>query len=153
SETRLEARLDWLQLDLSDCGVSRPAGEAAEQYRDPRMSRELRHLRGRHRADAVAAVVQHEPLFAGDAVAAQTQADLRGERLEHLAVAHRRRRPEHEWARPGDVPAGVRIRPAHVAEDEVVGPELGLEPLDVDDGGQVRHARGTLAGCRSARPA
>ena len=38
------------------------AGDAAEQDRDARVPGELRHLRGRHRTDAVAAVDEHEPL-------------------------------------------------------------------------------------------
>ena len=51
------------------------------------MAGELGELRGRHRADAVAAVDEHEPLAARDAVPAQAQHDLLRELL------HRSPRP------------------------------------------------------------
>jgi len=67
-------------------------------------------------------------------------------RLEDRAVAHRRRRAEHQGPRARNVPARMRIRAAHVADDEIVGAQLALEPVDVDHCRQVRHGRGTLAG-------
>ena len=112
------------------------------------MPGKLGHLRGGHRADAVAAVVEHEPFLSGDAVTAQAQTDLRGERLEHRPVAHRRRRPEHERLRTGDVPARVRIRPANVPEEEIAIGEVLLQPRDVDDRRQLRHRRETPAAPR-----
>ena len=112
------------------------------------MPGQLRHLGSGHRTHAVATVVEDEPFLAGDAVAAKTQANLRRERLEHLAVAHRRRGAEHERPRAGNMAARVRVRPAHVAEHEVLRAELALEPVDVHDGGQLRHDRGTPSGSR-----
>ena len=109
---------------------------------------ELRHLRGWHRSDAVAAVVEHQPLLAGDAVAPQPQADLRRKRLEHRPVAHRRRRAEDERLRSRDVAACVRIRAAHVPEEHVAVGEVFLDPRDVDDGRQLRHPRETPAAAR-----
>ena len=147
-EARLERRLDRVQLDLADLGLAAPRGEAAEQHRNARMSGELGHLRRGHRADTVAAVVEHQALVAGDAVAAQSKPDLRRERLQHVAVAHRRRRSEHERARAGNVPACMRVRPAHVAEHEILRAELAFEPVDVDDGRKLRHDRGTPSGAR-----
>src|SRR4051794_14469929 len=109
------------------------------------VTRQLRHLRGGHRTDTVAAVVQHQPLVTGDTVTPEPQADLRGEWLEHGPVAHRRRRPEHQRPRAGDMPTSVRVRAADVADDEILGAELALEPFDVDDRRELRHGRGTLA--------
>ena len=110
------------------------------------MTGELRHLRRGHGADPVAAVVEDEPLGAGHAVTSQPQAHFRRQRLEHGGVAHRRWRAEHERLRPGDMTAGVSVRTAYIAEEQVVRPELPLEPVDVDDRGQLRHGRETHAG-------
>ena len=147
-EARFEAGLHRMQLDLPDLQLARPRSNAAEENGDARMSRELRHLRRGHRAHAVAAVVEDEPLVAGHAVTPQAQADLRRERLQHLAIAHRRRRAQNERPRTGNVSARVRVRPAHVAEEQVVCPELAFEPCDVDDGRKLRHCRRTRAGSR-----
>ena len=118
-EARLELDLDRLELDLTDLLIARPRGDAAEQHGDPRVAGQFGELSRRHRADAVAAVVEHKPLLAGDAVAAQAQADLLRERLDHIGVAHRRRRAEDQRPRPRNVPAGVRVRPTHIADHEV----------------------------------
>src|SRR2546430_9834626 len=45
-----------------------------------------------------------------------------------------RRRAEHERTRAGDVAAHVRVRAAHVADDEILVREVLLEPGCVDDG-------------------
>ena len=95
-EPGLELSLDRLELDLAGCELVRPGGDAAEQHGHARMARELGELGRRHRADAVAAVINDEPFLAGDAVPAQSQAHLSGERFDHLGIAHRRRRAEHE---------------------------------------------------------
>ena len=133
-EVRRPLHAHLLELDLTRLDRARPGGDAAEEHGDPRVAGELGELRRRHRADPVAAVVEDEPLLAGDAVAAQPQADLGRERLDRGPVGHRRRRPEHERLRAGQVPARVRIRPAHVAEEQISGAELALEPGRVDDG-------------------
>ena len=108
------------------------------------MPRELCHLRSGHRADAVAAVVEHEPLAARHPVPAQAQPDLRRERLEHGRIAHRRRRPEHERSRRRDMTARVSVRPTDVADDEIIVGEVVLEPGHVDDRGELRHGRRPL---------
>ena len=97
------------------------------------MARELGHLRGRHRADAVAAVDEHEPLAARDPVPPQAQRDLLRERARRLLVRRRRRRAEHERPRARDVPAHVRVRAADVTDDEIVLAEMLREPAGVDD--------------------
>ena len=112
------------------------------------MSCELRHLRCWHRTHAVAAVVEDKPLVAGHAVTAQAQADLRRERRQHLAIAHRRRRAQNERSRTGNVSPRMRVRATDVAEEEVFRAELVLEPRHVDDGRQLRHGRRTHAGSR-----
>ncbi len=122
-----------LQLDRSLLELALPAGDAAEEDRDARMPRELGHLRGRHRADAVAAVDEHEPLAARDPVPPQAQRDLLRERARGLLVRGRRRRAEHERPRARDVPAHVCVRAADVADDEVVLAEMLREPGGVDD--------------------
>ena len=109
-----------LELDRPFDELARPRGHATEQDRDSRMSGELRHLRRGHRTDAVAAVDEHEPLGAGDAVPAQAQRDLLRELRDRSGVGGGRRRAENERARAGDVSARVRVRAAHVADDEVV---------------------------------
>jgi hypothetical protein len=145
-EARLERRLHRVQLHLADLQLVRPPRNPAAQHCDARMTGELRHLHGRHGADTVAAVIEHESLVTRHSVTAKPQPDLGCECLQHLRVAHGRRRSEHERPRARNVPARVRVRPAHVAEEEIIGSELGLEPGDVDDRGQVRH----LAGIRLA---
>ena len=97
-----------------------------------------RHQRGLLRgggADAVAAVVQHEPLLPGDAVAAEPPLHLDCELLHRLARRQRRRRAEHERDRAGQVPALVRVRAADVAEHEPLLAEVLLHPGRVDDRG------------------
>ncbi len=78
-----------LELDRPSSSSPGHAGDAAEQDRDARMPGELGHLRRRHRADAVAAVDEHEPLAARDPVPAQAQRDL----LRELARRRPRRPP------------------------------------------------------------
>ena len=56
------------------------------EHRHARVAGELRHLRRRHRPDAVAAVVEHEPLLSGDAVAPEPQRDLVRELADRLRV-------------------------------------------------------------------
>ena len=112
---------------------ARPAGHAAEQDGDVRMPGELGHLERRHRADSVAAVDEHEPLAARDPVPPQPQRDLLRERRHRRLVGAGRRRAEHERARAGDVAAHVRVRAAHVADDEILVPEMLLQPRSVDD--------------------
>src|SRR6266516_3899938 len=90
-EAGLEGRLHWMQFDLSHLQLAPPGGNAAEQHGHTRMSCKLCHLSGGHRADAVAAVVEDEPLVAGHPVTPEAQTDLRRERLQHLPIAHRRR--------------------------------------------------------------
>ena len=97
------------------------------------MAGELGHLRGRHRADAVAAIDEHEPLVTGDAVTAEPQRHLLRELRDRRLVCAGRRRAEHERARAGDVTAHVRVRAAHVADDEVGLGEVRGEPRRVDD--------------------
>ena len=97
------------------------------------MPRELGHLRRRHRADAVAAVDEHEPLAARDPVPPQPQRDLLRERARRLLVRRGRRRAEHERPRARDVAAHVRVRTANVAHDEIVVAEMLREPRRVDD--------------------
>src|SRR5439155_672026 len=118
-QTGPKLHLDGLELDLADFQLPRPGGNAAEQHSDSRVAGELGELCRRHRSDAVAAVVEDEPLFTRNAMAAQPQADLLRERFDHFGIAHRRRRAEHQRSRAGDVAARVRIRPADVADDEV----------------------------------
>ena len=84
-------------------------------------------------ADAVAAVVEHEPLLAGDPVAAQAQPHLGRELLEHGAVGDRCRRAEHERDRARQVAADVRVRPADVGEQQSVLAEVLRDPGGVDD--------------------
>src|SRR5881392_4017792 len=91
-DPRLELDLDWLELDLANLQIARPGGDPAEQHCDARVAGQLGELSRRHRADAVAAIVENEPLVTGDAVAAEAQADLLGERLDHIGIAHRWRR-------------------------------------------------------------
>jgi hypothetical protein len=148
SVIRLERRFHRLQLDLAGLRLAAPGRQAAEEHCNARMPGELRHLRGGHRADAVAAVVENQPLLAGDAVTPEAQGHLRRERLQQVAVAHRRRRAEHQRLRARDVATRVRVGPTDVAEEEISGIELGFEPLDVHDLRQLRHGRGTLAGSR-----
>ena len=110
-----------------------PAGDAAEEDRYARVPRELGHLRGRHRADPVAAVDEHESLAARDAVPPQAQRDLLRERARRFFVRRRGRRAEHERPRARYVPAHVRVRAAYVADDEIVLAEMLREPPRVDD--------------------
>src|SRR5439155_10348963 len=147
-EAWFEARLHRVQLDLSDLQLTWPGGDSAEQHGNTWMSCKLRHLRGGHRAHAVAAVVENEPLVAGYAVTPQPQPDLGRERLEHLAIAHRRRRAKDERPGPGDVSSPMGVRPTHVTEDQVLRSVFALEPGDVDDGRKLRHGPGTPAGSR-----
>ena len=83
-----------------------------------------------------------------DSVAAEAQRHLLREGARGAGVAHRHRRAEHQRPRAGDMAARVRVRSAHVPEHEVVGSELALEPVDVHDGGQLRHGRETRSGSR-----
>ena len=71
-------------------------------------------------------------------VPAQPQRDLLRELGDRVVVGARRRRAEHERARAGDVTAHVRVRPAHVADDEVVFAEVLGEPGGVDDAWKLR---------------
>jgi hypothetical protein len=70
---RLEVRVELVsvlvQLHHPLLELTLPRRQAARQHRDRRMPSELRELRRGRRSDAVAAVVEHEPLLAGDAVA------------------------------------------------------------------------------------
>ena len=99
-------------------------------------------------ADAVAAVVEDEPLLAGDAVAAEPPLHLDRELLHRLARRERRRRAEHERDRAGQMPALVRVRTAHVAEHQVFLAEVLLHPGRVDERRQLRHRRGSPPGRR-----
>src|SRR5262249_24043596 len=101
-------------------------GVAAGEDGTVRRAGELRELRRRHCPDAVTTVVEHEPLLTGDPVAAKTEADLLGQRLDHFGIAHRRRRAQHERPRPGDVASRVGVRPAYVADDAVRRTQLRL---------------------------
>jgi len=138
-EPRLEARPRLLQLDRALLELARPGGHASGQDRDPRVPGEQRRLRGRRGADAVAAVVEHEPLLAGDAVAAEPALHLDRELLNRLPRRERRRRAEHERDRARQVPALVGVRPAHVADEEVVLAEVLLQPGGVDERRELRH--------------
>ncbi len=60
-----------IELDRALVELALPTGDAAEEDRHLRMARELGHLRGRHRADAVAAIDEHEALAARDSVPPQ----------------------------------------------------------------------------------
>src|ERR1043166_9188185 len=66
-QLRLEGRPRLLQVDRALLDLARPAGEALGEDGDVRMARELSRLRRGGGADAVAAVVEHEPLPSGDA--------------------------------------------------------------------------------------
>ena len=76
------------------------------------MARHERRLRRGRGADAVAAVVEHEPLLPGDPVAAEPPLHLDRELLHGLARRQRRRRAEHERDRARQMPALVCVRPA-----------------------------------------
>ena len=106
-------------------------------------------LRGRC-ADAVAPVVEHQALLAGDAVPAQAPLHLDGELAHDLAVGERRRRAEHERDRVRQVTAAVRVRAAHVAEHEIGLAEVLLHPGCVDD---RREAHRAATSSRSAATA
>ena len=134
-----------MQLDRADLELARPRGHAAEQHSDPWMPCKFRHLCSRHCTHAVATVIQDKPFLAGDTVPAEPEADFGRKRLEHRAVAHRRRRAEDERLRPGNVPARVRIRPAHVPEENVLVVEVLLDPGDVDDGRKLAHCAATTS--------
>jgi hypothetical protein len=97
------------------------------------MTCELGELRGGHRPHAVAAVDEHEPFLTGDAVTAKPECYFLRELLHHRLVRTGRRRAEHERARTGNVAAHVRVRPAHVAHDEVGLAEVRSKPFRVDD--------------------
>jgi len=132
---RLEVGLAHrLELDRSLLELPLPPRDAAEEDRHLGVSGELGHLRRRHRADAVAAVEQHESFAARDPVAPQAQGDLLREHARRLLVCRRRRRAEHERPRAGDVAAHVRVRPTHVPDHEIVLVQVLGEPLGIDDG-------------------
>ena len=113
-----------LELDGALRELALPAGDATDEDRDVAVARELGQLQRRHRADAVAAVDEHEPLRARDPVAAEPQRDLLRELRERLGLRERRRRAEHERSRSRDVAAHVRVRAAHVADDEIALTEV-----------------------------
>ena len=97
------------------------------------MAGELGSLGRRGGADAVTPVVEHQPLLAGDAVAAEPALNLDRELVHGLRIGEWRRRAEHERDRARQVPALVRVRPAHVAEQEVVFTEVCLDPGPVHE--------------------
>ena len=97
------------------------------------MAGQQRGLLRRGGADAVAAVVEHEPLLAGDAVAPEPALHLDRELLHRLTRSERRRRAEHERDRAGQVPALVRVRAADVAEQQILLAEVLLHPGGVDE--------------------
>ena len=144
---KLLPRRECLRIRLESASASRtgssstaPSSRSPSQPAMPprriatlRMPRELGHLRRRHRADAVAAVDEHEPLAARDPVPPQPQRDLLRERARRFLVRRRRRRAEHERPRARDVAAHVRVRAADVADDEIVLAEMLREPPGVDD--------------------
>ncbi len=145
-QVRHERRLPHrLELDRPLLQLGRPAGDAAEQDRDLRVPRQLRHLRCRHRADAVAAIDEHEPLLAGDPVTAQTKRDLLRQLLRRRLVGAGGRRAEDERARARDVSARVGVRAAHIADDEPVLAEMRDEPRRIDDSRQPVHSAATSA--------
>ena len=114
------------------------------------MARHQRCLGRGGRADAVAPVVEDEPLGAGDAVAAQPSLNLDRELPDDLAVGQRRRRAEHERDRARQVAAAVSVRAAHVAEHEVRLAQVLLHPGGVDE---RRQAHWAVTSSRSAATA
>jgi hypothetical protein len=139
----LEAHLRLLELHRALLELAGPGGDPARQHRDAGVAREQRGLRRGGGPDTVAPVVEHEPLLPGDAVAAEAPLHLDGELLDRLAGRERRRRAEHERDRPRQVAAPVRVRAAHVADQQVVLAEVLLQPGSVDERRQLRHRRGT----------
>src|SRR5439155_1805421 len=69
-EPRRQLGTGAVELDDARFEVALPAGQAAGEHRDVRMARELGQLRGGVRGDAVATVVEDEPLLPAHAVAA-----------------------------------------------------------------------------------
>jgi hypothetical protein len=137
---RLQADLRLLQLDRAQLELSGPAGDALREHRDAWMAGELRGLSGRGGPDAVATVVEDEPLLPGDAVPPEPALDLDRELAQRLRVGERRGRAEHERDRAGHVAALVRVRAAAVAEHEIRLAEALPHPLGVDDGRKLRPA-------------
>jgi hypothetical protein len=84
-------------------------------------------------ADAVAAVIEHEPLLPRNAVAAKPPLNLDRELLHDLARRQRRRRAEHERDRAGQVTALVRVRTPYVTEHEVFFAQVLLHPGRIDE--------------------
>ncbi len=99
---------------------------------------ELGELRCRHRAHAVAAIDEHEPLVTRDAVAAESQLHLLRELLHGRFVGAGRRGAEHERTRARDVAPDVRVRAADVAHDEIRLAEMLGQPGGVDNARKVR---------------
>src|SRR5213075_252460 len=64
----------------------------------------------------------------------QPQGDLARQLARALLVRSGRRRAEHERPGAGDVAAHVRVRPAHVADEEILVVQMLGEPGRVDDG-------------------
>jgi hypothetical protein len=141
-ESRLERGLGLLQLHGALLELTRPGGDPAGEHGDLRMAGDERGLLRGGGADAVAAVVKHEPLVAGDPVAAEPPLHLDRELLDGLTRRQGRRRAEHERNRPRQVTALVRVRPAHVAEQEIFLAQVILHPGPVDERRQLRHRRG-----------
>src|SRR5204862_3411514 len=115
-----------------------PIRHAAEQVRDSAVPRELGQLRRRHGSHRVAAVDEHQALRAVEPVPSQTKSDLLRELNHSCVVGARRRRTEHERARAGNVTARVCVRPAHVADHEIVLAEMRGQPGRVDDVWKLR---------------
>src|SRR5262245_17877152 len=68
------------QLDDTGLQLAMPGGESAGEYGNAGMTGQLRDLRHRGSRDAVAPVVEDEPLLPCDSVPAQPEPHLRGER-------------------------------------------------------------------------
>src|SRR6185503_1206797 len=142
-EPWLERGLGLLELDRALLELARPRRDPAGEHADLRMAGDERGLLGGGGADAVAAVVEHEALLPGHAVAAEPPLYLNGELLHGLAGRQGRRRTEHERDRAGQVAALVCIRAPNVAEHEALLAQVLLHPGGVDERRQLRHPRGT----------
>ena len=90
-EPRIELVSVLVQLHHPLFELSRPGRQTAGHHRHRLVAGQLRELRRRRCPDAVAAVVEDEPLLPRHPMTAQAQGNLGGERGHHLAVGHRRR--------------------------------------------------------------
>ena len=133
-EPRLELDPRLVEDDRALVHGTLPRREASGEHCDVRMPGQLDHLECRGGGDAAAFVVEHEPLFARDAVATQPQSHLTSEGLDEVRARELAGRADHERDRARQVTTGVSVRPAHIGKQDVVVARVLCHPVRSYDG-------------------